>query len=77
VIGAWVSVILTVGLLLLYHNTGAEQVGYRYIQDAIIPLVLLLGVGVGEKPGILFKGLTILGVVINLLSTYWWYIGRT
>jgi len=76
VIGAWVSVILTVGLLLLYHNTGAEQVGYRYIQDAIIPLVLLLGVGVGEKPGILFKGLTILGVVINLLSTYWWYIGR-
>ncbi len=76
VIGAWVSVILTVGLLLLYHNTGAEQVGYRYIQDAIIPLVLLLGVGVGEKPGILFKGLTMLGVVINLLSTYWWYIGR-
>lgn len=76
VIGAWVSVILTVGLLLLYHNTGAEQVGYRYIQDAIIPLMLLLGVGVGEKPGILFKGLTILGMVINLLSTYWWYIGR-
>ena len=76
VIGAWVSVILTVGLLLLYHNTGAEQVGYRYIQDAIIPLMLLLGVGVGEKPGILFKMLTILGVVINLLSTYWWYIGR-
>jgi len=76
VIGAWVSVILTVGLLLLYHNTGAEQVGYRYIQDAIIPLLLLLGVGVGEKPGILFKMLTILGVVINLLSTYWWYIGR-
>jgi hypothetical protein len=76
VIGAWVSVILTVGLLLLYHNTGASQVGYRYIQDAIIPLLLLLGVGVGEKPGILFKMLTILGVVINLLSTYWWYIGR-
>jgi len=76
VIGAWVSVILTVGLLLLYHNTGASQVGYRYIQDAIIPLMLLLGVGVGEKPGILFKALTILGVVINLLSTYWWYIGR-
>ena len=76
VIGAWVSVILTVGLLLLYHNTGAEQVGYRYIQDAIIPLLLLLGVGVGEKPGILFKMLTILGVAINLLSTYWWYIGR-
>ncbi len=76
VIGAWVSVILTVGLLLLYHNTGASQVGYRYIQDAIIPLMLLLGVGVGKKPGILFKALTILGVAINLLSTYWWYIGR-
>jgi len=38
--------------------------------------MLLLGVGVGKKPGILFKALTILGVAINLLSTYWWYIGR-
>lgn len=76
VIGAWLSVILILFLLLFYHNTGAEQVGYRYLMDAIIPIMLLMGLGVGEKAGIVFKGLTLLGVVINLLSTYWWFIAR-
>ncbi len=76
-IGAWLSVILTVGLLLCYHNTGAEQVGYRYIMDAILPILLIMGVGVGNKPGLFFKLLTLIGIIVNALSVYWWYIGRT
>jgi len=75
-IGAWLSIILTVGLLLCYHNTGAEQVGYRYIMDAILPILLIIGVGVGNKPSLFFKLLTLIGIIVNALSVYWWYIGR-
>ena len=75
-IGAWLSVFLTVGLLLCYHNTGAEQVGYRYIMDTILPILLIIGVGVGKKPSLLFRILAVFGVIINSLSIYWWYIGR-
>jgi hypothetical protein len=44
--------------------------------DAILPILLIIGVGAGEKPGVFFKTLTILGVFVNFLSIYWWYIGR-
>lgn len=75
-IGAWFSILLTVGLLLCYHNTGAEQVGFRYLMDAILPILLIIGIGTGTKPGAFFKTLTILGVFVNFLSIYWWYLGR-
>jgi hypothetical protein len=64
-IGAWFSILLTVGLLLCYHNTGAEQVGFRYLMDAILPILLIIGIGTGTKPGAFFKTLTILGVFVN------------
>ncbi len=76
VIGAWLSVLLTCGLLLCYHNTGAEQVGYRYLLDAMLPILLLLGVGIGRRPNWLFKTLAAVGFIVNALSIYWWYIGR-
>ena len=75
-IGAWLSILLTVGLLLCYHNTGAEQIGFRYLMDAILPILLIIGVGIGTKPSFFFKTLTIVGVLINFLSIYWWYLGR-
>lgn len=77
VIGAWVAVILTVLLLLFYHNTGAEQVGYRYLLDAIVPIMLLMGLGVDRKVSWFFKMLAVIGITVNLLSVYWWFIART
>ncbi len=65
IVSAWLSILLTLALLLLYHNTGAEQVGYRYLMDAIIPIMLLIANGVGEKPGRIFKVLTLIGFLIN------------
>jgi hypothetical protein len=75
-IGAWLSVLLTLLLLLFYHNTGAEQVGYRYLMDAIVPIMLLLGLATGEKSSWMFKFLTVLGILINMLSIHWWFLGR-
>ena len=77
VVGAWASVILTILLLLLYHNTGAEQVGYRYLLDAIVPIMLLMGLGVDRKVNWFFKMLAMIGIAVNLLSVYWWFIART
>ena len=73
---SWFSVICTVILLLFYHNTGAEQIGYRYILDAAAPLVLLVGKGMKGKSSVLFSVLTIHSVLLQLISIYWWYIGR-
>ena len=73
---AWLSIALTTLLLLFYHNTGAEQVGYRYLLDMLMPILLLLADNVGKKPGLIFRILTILGILINWISIYWWYLGR-
>ncbi len=75
-IGAWAGVLLTLFLLLFYHNTGSEQVGYRYLMDAIVPLMLLVATGFKREITPLFRLVVIFAAVINLLSVYWWYIGR-
>lgn len=75
-IGAWAGVLLTLFLLLFYHNTGSEQVGYRYLMDAIVPLMLLVANGFKRETVPLFRLAVIFAAVVNLLSVYWWYIGR-
>ncbi len=75
-VAAWFSILLTTGLLLCYHNTGATQVGYRYLLDMIPPVLLLMGIGIGKRPGTVFKTLSGIAFLVNALSVYWWYIGR-
>lgn len=74
--GAWASVLLSVGLLLLYHNTGAEQIGYRYLLDIAAPLSLLTADGMRRKVSIFFKVLTVFAILMSFLGIYWWYLGR-
>ena len=74
--GAWASVLLSVGLLLLYHNTGAEQIGYRYLLDIAAPLSLLTADGMRGKVSIFFKVLTVFAILMSFLGIYWWYLGR-
>jgi hypothetical protein len=71
--GAWVSILLSMGLLMLYHNTGADQLGYRYLMDSVLPVLLLMGLGVGERPSWIFKGLVVLSVIGNAAGMYWWF----
>ncbi len=72
-IGAWISILFSAGLLLFYHNNGSSQLGYRYLMDFILPVLLILGIGVGEKTGWLFKVLVILSVLSYALGIIWWY----
>lgn len=74
--GSWAAVLLGVGLLLLYHNTGAEQIGYRYILDLSAPLALLTADGLRGKVSGLFKLLTVFAVVLSFVGIWWWYLGR-
>ena len=73
---AWASVLLSIGLLLLYHNTGAEQIGYRYLLDIAAPLSLLTADGLKGRAGRLFKVLTIFSIYVSFAGIYWWYLGR-
>lgn len=75
-VGAWLSVLVTVGLLLMYHNTGAEQIGYRYILDAAAPLILMTADGTRGKISPLFRLLTVFAVCLSFIAIYWWYLGR-
>lgn len=75
-VGAWISILLSVGMLLLYHNTGAEQIGYRYLMDFVFPLFLLMAAGMRGRASWFFILLTIVGMLVNALSLYWWYFLR-
>jgi hypothetical protein len=75
ILGAWASVVLNFLILVLYHNTGAHQFGYRYILDAIIPLLALLAVAIGPKVRWLFILLLLFSIAFNLYGTYWFING--
>lgn len=71
--GAWVSVILSIGLLMFYHNTGAWQMGYRYLMDFILPVLLLLAVGVGDRENWPFRLLVALSLLLTGAGIIWWF----
>jgi hypothetical protein len=71
--GGWGAVILSILFLAMYHNTGADQFGYRYLLDFIIPLWLLLAAGLGPKPSRWFIGLVVISILVNLYGTIWIY----
>jgi hypothetical protein len=72
-VGAWLSIILSIGLLLFYHNTGSWQLGYRYLMDFILPVTLLMGLGVGKRPSWFFIVLVTFSILINAAGIYWWF----
>lgn len=71
--GAWTSIILSVGLLFFYHNTGAWQMGYRYLLDFLLPVILLMGLAIGKRPSWFFTALVIISILINTAGIYWWF----
>lgn len=75
-LGAWISIIVSLSLLLMYHNTGAEQIGYRYIMDFILPLFFLMAQGIGKKTSLVLIVCAIAAIMINAESIYWWFLGR-
>lgn len=72
-ISAWLSIVLSLGLLVLYHNTGAWQLGYRYLMDFLLPVLLLMAIAVGKRPSWLFRVLVGISVAGNLAGILWWF----
>lgn len=72
-LGAWISIIITAGLLLFYHNTGAWQLGYRYLLDFILPVVLLTAVGLSKRTSRIFIALVLVSILINAANVHWWF----
>jgi hypothetical protein len=75
IFGAWAAVLFNFVLLILYHNTGKDQFGYRYILDALLPLTALLAVSLGKKIPWHFIALVILSIIINLYGANWFMNG--
>jgi hypothetical protein len=75
ILGAWAAVFFNFILLSMYHNTGKDQFGYRYILDALVPLITLLAASLGKKVPWHFKLLLFLSIVINLYGTNWFMNG--
>ena len=75
IIGAWTTVLFNFIFLILYHTTGKDQFGYRYILDVLVPLVTLLAVALGKKIPWHFILLLIISIIINLYGANWFMNG--
>jgi hypothetical protein len=63
----WVTIIAAALPSLLYQNSGYQQFGYRFSNDYIVYLIVLLAVG-GQRFGWLFKTLVLMAAGINLFG---------
>ena len=71
VLGAWAAVLFNIILLSLYHNTGADQFGYRYILDMLVPIVTLLALALEKRVPWHFIVLAVVSIGINIYGTNW------
>jgi len=67
--GCWVSVLLSIALLAMYSNTGANQYGYRYLMDFFVPAIMIIAYNAGERISGLLKTLIIASIIINYYGT--------
>jgi hypothetical protein len=71
--GCWCSILLSIALLALYSNNGANQYGYRYVMDFIVPVIMIIAYNAGEKVSGLLKSLTIASIIINYYGIISWF----
>jgi hypothetical protein len=71
--GCWCSIILSILLLSMYHNTGAMQYGYRYVMDFIIPIIMIIALNAGKKISIPLKALIVISILVNYYGLLSWY----
>jgi hypothetical protein len=71
--GCWCSIILSIILLALYSNNGANQYGYRYVMDFMIPVIMIIAFNMGEKVSGILKTLIIASISINYYGILSWY----
>jgi hypothetical protein len=67
--GCWCSILLSIALLAMYSNTGANQYAYRYLMDFFIPVIMIIAYNVGERISGLMKTLIVASIIINYYGT--------
>jgi hypothetical protein len=65
--GLWLTIVAAALPTLLYYLSGYQQFGYRYSDDYIVYLLVLLAIG-GQRFGAIFRILLVLAVGINLFG---------
>jgi hypothetical protein len=65
--GLWITIAFSALPSLLYHNSGYQQFGFRFSNDYVVYLILLLAVG-GRRFGWVWKTLLILAACVNLFG---------
>lgn len=65
VIACWVAIIATLLVISLWGGVGFAQFGYRFAQDFMPFLLILLAIGIGNKPSKIFYFLLILSILVN------------
>jgi hypothetical protein len=74
-LGCWVSMLLSVALLLMYHNNGSVQISYRYVMDFMIPIILVIAFTAGQRISLPLKVLIVLSFLINYYAIISWVHG--
>ena len=67
----WTALALIVVPLFTYYNTGYAQFGYRFSLDFMVPIVVLLAIGAGERVSWLMRALIMAGILVNGWGMLW------
>lgn len=68
-IACWTAIVTTISVIFLWAGVGYAQFGYRFIQDVMPFLLILMIKGIGQKPSKLTYFLILLSVIINAWGT--------
>lgn len=75
-VGCWLTIVISLGLLMNYHNDGSIQYAYRYIVDFIVPVIMLLALNAGQKVSWPLKILIIVSIAMNYFGTVSWFFSK-
>jgi hypothetical protein len=75
-VGCWLSVILSLALLVTYHNDGSIQYAFRYIVDFIIPVIMLIAFNAGQRVSWPLRFLIIISIAMNYFGTVSWFFSK-
>ncbi len=64
-VACWVAIIATLLVVSLWGGVGFAQFGYRFAQDFMPFLLILLAIGIGNKPSKIFYLLWVLSILVN------------
>lgn len=68
-IASWVAIILTLSVIFSWAVVGFAQFGYRFAQDIMPFLLILMAYGIGQKPGKFAYLLVALSIIVNFWGT--------